>query len=218
LTTPWSVPRDWAGETAAVLAGGPSLTREQVEAVRGKCRVIAVSNTAIDTVDSETKAIIPAFAPWADVLYAADLKWWRHYQDQALKFPGIKVTIGPRKTFHEVYSLERSDCKAYDPHPTRIVYGGNSGYQALHLAVQFGAKRVLLLGFDMKNGRRGRKHWFGSHPGKLNSNAQFNGWIRAFDRFSKVLTEMGITVINCSPDTALRCFRRASVEKALNGH
>lgn len=216
MTTAWSVPRLWEGETAAVLASGPSLTREQCEAVRGKCRVIAVNNQGIDTLDSDTRQMVPAFAPWADVLYAADLKWWKKYPS-ALKFAGTKVTIGHRRNFPEVYSLERSDCKAFDPDPTKLVFGGNSGYMAVHLAVHYGAKRILLLGYDMKNGPRGRRHWFGNHPGMLNSKNAFSGWIRAFDKFSIYLTNLGVDVVNCTPNSALRCFRRVSLEKALNG-
>jgi hypothetical protein len=75
MTTAWSVPPEWVGETAAILASGPSLTREQCEAVRGKAKVIAVNNQAIDTDCDGVR--VPAMAPWADVLYAADAKWWQ---------------------------------------------------------------------------------------------------------------------------------------------
>ncbi len=218
MTTPWSVPREWVGETAAVLASGPSMTREQAEAVRGKCRVIAVSNQGIDTLDSVTRHVTPAFAPWADVLYSADQKWWKHYREQALKFKGYKVTVTAQRAFDDLLALKRSeDHKWFDPRPTHLCYGGNSGYQAVHLAAHFGVKRIILLGFDMKNGRGGRKHWFGNHPAKLNSAPVYSGWIRAFDRFAVVLKDLGIEVINCSPDSALRCFRRSPLGNVLNG-
>ena len=51
----------WKEQTVAVIGGGPSLTQAQVEAVRGtKC--IAVNDAFL-------------WAPWADVCYAADMKW-----------------------------------------------------------------------------------------------------------------------------------------------
>lgn len=214
MTTAWSVPPEWRGETAVILASGPSLTREQCEAVRGKCRVIAVNNQGIDTDCDGVR--VPAFAPWADVLYAADAKWWRHYADRALKFAGRKVTIRDTLPWPEVYSLKQSSEHAsFDPRPTHLVSGGNSGYQAIHLAVHFGARRIILLGYDMKEGRNRRRHWFGNHEGKLNSRGNFFGWMRAMDKFAKVLAHMNVEVINCTADTALRSFRRAPLTEVI---
>lgn len=216
MTTPWSVEPEWAGETAAILASGPSMTRAQADYVRGKCRVIAVNNQGIDTVDSTTGQLIPAFAPWADILYAADAKWWRHYHDRALKFAGRKVTIRDTLPWREVYSLKQStEHASIDPRPTHLVSGGNSGYQAIHLAVHLGAKRIVLLGFDMKDGPQRRRHWFGSHPGRLDSRGNFTAWLRAFEKLARVLDHKGIEVVNCTPDTALRCFRRARLQEIL---
>ena len=215
MTTPWIVEPEWKGETVAILASGPSMTREQAEAVHGRCRVIAVNNQGIDTeCDGQ---LVPALAPWADVLFAADAKWWRHYCDRALKFQGRKVTVRTTLPWPEVYSLVHSyEHPTFDPRPTHLVSGGNSGYMALHLAVHLGATRILLLGFDMKEGRGRRRHWFGSHPGKLNSRGNFSGWNRAFEKFAKVLHHMNIEVVNCTPDSALRCFRRMPIEVALH--
>lgn len=216
MTTAWSVPREWVGETAVVIASGPSLTREQCEAVRGRCRVIAVNNQGIET-DCDGQ-VVPAMAPWADVLYAADAKWWRHYEKRALKFAGTKVTIRDTLPWPEVMSLKQSiEHASFDPRPTHLVSGGNSGYQAIHLAVHYGATRILLLGFDMKNGRNGRRHWFGSHPGRLDSRGNFTGWLRAFDKLARVLDHMGVKVVNCTPDTALRAFSRRPLAEALDG-
>jgi hypothetical protein len=218
MTTPWSVEPEWEGETAVVIASGPSLTREQANFVKGKCRVIAVNNAGIDTVNSETQELVPAMAPWADVLFAADAKWWRCYHERALKFPGRKVTVKATLPWAEIYSLTQStEHASFDPQPTHLVSGGNSGYMAVHLAVHFGAKRILLLGFDMRDGRNRKRHWFGNHPPKLNSRGNYAGWIRAFDKLAKVLNAKDVEVINCTPDTALRCFRRMSIEAALHG-
>lgn len=50
----------------AVIATGPSLTDEQVQAVR-HLPCVAVSNAYLK-------------APWALALASADLRWWNHYQ------------------------------------------------------------------------------------------------------------------------------------------
>lgn len=211
----WSVPRDWPGETVAILASGPSLTREQCDYVRGKCRVIAVNNQGIDTVDSNTRQIVPAFAPWADVLYAADTRWWNHYRAQALAFPGLKVKIRDAHHLPEVHVLQVSHERVFDPRPTHLATGGNSGYQAMHLAAHFGATRLILLGFDMKFSDHRRRHWFGNHSATLNTIGNFTAWIRNFTALAPVLERRGVEVINCTTDTALKCFSRRSLSEAL---
>lgn len=195
-----------------IFAGGPSLTREDVEYCRGKCRAIAVNNQGIDaTINGK---FFPAMAPWADVLYAADSKWWTKYAPASLDFAGRKVSLRDHR-FEAVSVLRISPDTVFDPRPTHIATGGNSGYQAIHLAVHFGAKRILLLGFDMKLGANKRKHWFGDHPGNLNAAGNYKGWVRAFDRMAKVMNRRNVEVINCSRDTALTCFVRMPIQEAL---
>lgn len=93
--------------------------------------------------------------------------------------------------------------------------GGNSGFQALNLAVQFGAKKVILVGFDMRIDRG--VHWHGRHPGHLNNprEANFVKWREAFNESAPTLADMGVTVINASPVSALTAFPILSFEEAL---
>lgn len=100
--------------------------------------------------------------------------------------------------------------------PLRIHQGGNSGFQALNLAVLLGARRVLLLGFDL--GRRGgRRHWHGDHPGDLNNpdETNFAWWRTAFAGAVPDLARAGVAVVNCTPGSALDCFPMAPLEAAL---
>lgn len=99
--------------------------------------------------------------------------------------------------------------------PRLIHQGANSGYQAINLAYLLGASRILLLGFDMKPAGR-RMHWFGDHPGKLRKALPFPQWIKNFDALAADLRQAGITVLNCTPGSALTCFPRADLAEALN--
>ena len=216
MTTPWRVPREWVGETVAVLGAGPSLTREQCEYLRGRCRIIAVNCSAIPTVHSVTGEHIPAMAPFADVLYAGDQKWWGRYGVQGLKFPGLKVTLRNGLKLPEVYSLAPSTRTPFDPRRTHLCTGGNSGYQAISLAVHFGAARIVLCGFDVKAGPNGLKHYHGNHVGSLNKPQKYDYWIRHFGQLARYLTKrVGIDVVNCTPGSALRCFRTSTLEQEL---
>lgn len=89
--------------------------------------------------------------------------------------------------------------------PLYIHQGGNSGFQALNLAVHWGAKKIELHGFDMR--RVGNKqHWFGDHPKELVRDLNFERCIRAFEEAAPQLRELGVEVVNHTPGSAIRCF------------
>lgn len=95
--------------------------------------------------------------------------------------------------------------------------GGNSGFQAFNLTVQWGPpKRILLIGFDMTDASG--VHWYGRntwHQANNPNESNFKRWIAAFETAGPVLVGMGIEVINCSVHSALKCFPRRSIEDAL---
>jgi hypothetical protein len=76
----WSVPQEWPGETAFIVAGGPSVLGQDLGSLRGR-RVIAI-NSSVFTV------------PWADILYFGDWRWWYEPENRAVatSFPGRVVT------------------------------------------------------------------------------------------------------------------------------
>ena len=204
--TPWGVPKLWKAETCAVLAAGPSMNRETCDRLRGRCRVIAVNNTGIPTAGQ------PAMAPWADVLFASDAKWWNTYRGEAMKFPGIKIGGAAVPRWDGLHRLAFSGTGPYDPRPTHVVAGHNSGYQAVHIAAHFGATRILLFGFDMKE-VGGKRHYFGSHPAPLNSRGRFAIWIKHMRMLSAALAKHGVEVVNCTPGSALTGFKVSTLDQ-----
>jgi len=186
-----------------ILAGGSSLHPDDVEAVRGRTRVIAVNDAW-------------RFAPWADVLYGADWPWWEHWQGVP-DFPGEKWTqdkpsggVAPdpdRAREWGINIIRSEDRPGISFTPGVIHQGGNSGFQAVNLAVLWGVSKILLLGFDM-----GGSHWFKDRPAKFNKGSDFSLFIKAFELAAPQIEHM---VINCSRRTALTCFRRMAIYDAL---
>lgn len=196
------VRRIWSGR-AFVLASGPSLTQSDVDAVRSKGRVIAVNDCW-------------RLAPWADVLYACDQKFWDEHCGVPA-FAGQKWTqcelSEKRWGLNRVSGLDRPGL-SFDPE--WIHYGANSGYQALNLAVLLGVTQIVLLGFDMQ-AADGKRHWFGDHPEGMNNPTEdsFARWCAAFDTIPASIKGTEIEIINCSRDTALTCFPRADLAQFL---
>jgi hypothetical protein len=195
----WSVPR-WGEPVVAVLAPGPSLP-EDADRIAQAVPAIAVN-------DAYRRA------PSARMLYAADAKWWAVHQD-ALRFPGDRVSCDPQVKLPQVHVLGQStDASGFDPDPTKVVTGMNSGYQATHIAMQTGARKVLLVGFDMKG-----THFFGRHPEPLRntSDKTFELFRNRFERLATAAKVRGIDIVNCTPGSALTCFRRSTIEIELEG-
>ena len=195
------VPRQWEGQTAVLIASGPSLAKEDIDYCQGKARVLAVNDNF-------------KLALWADVLYACDPDWWEYYQGVP-EFHGQKwcanLTASNRYELNYV-SGDHKPGISFDPE--LLHYGSNSGYQALNLAVLFGAKKIVLLGYDMQR-TKGEMHWFGPHPGKLNKSSNYAPWIEAFKSAVLDLEKQDISVINCTRETALDCFPRKELHGVL---
>lgn len=188
-------PRLWPDSTVVCIGTGPSLTRDDVAFCQGRARVIAVNDAY-------------RFAPWADCLYAADGKWWRWHQGVP-GFTGLKYSIEPKHENKAVaVVLKNKGFNGLSLDPSGLCTGGNSGYQAINLAVHFGARQILLLGYDLRG-----SHFFGTHPDK--GVQRFDLWAAAFQSIVAPLAELGVTVLNCTPKSALTCFPRAVLREAL---
>lgn len=160
--------------TWAILATGPSLKQTQIDYVRGKCNTVAVSDAYL-------------LAPWANVLVSNDRRWWELHPD-AFSFKGLKFC-----------SYEMNKVGAFREH---FCYGRNSGLMGMCVARAFGARRLILLGFDMHG-----THFFGAHPKPLlnSTDSIFKAHIRQFDGFS------GCEVLNCTPESRLTRFPMANL-------
>lgn len=204
MATPWKVPKDlWHQKTVAILASGPSLSLADLEVVRAANIPAIAINTTFQR------------APWASMLYAADMSWWMTYSSTALLFEGLKVTSCDEVPFKAVNHLKVTGLRGFDQDPGSIRTGMHSGYQALHIAMRAGAKRVLLLGMDM-TAERG-SHWHGDHPKGL-GNAHETLYDKMRELFKTILPPvkaLGVEVINCSLQSKLDIFEKQPIELCL---
>jgi hypothetical protein len=199
-----TVPKLFPGETIACLGCGPSLTQDDVNAVRGRARVIAINDAFI-------------LAPWADVLYACDQHFWKIHNGVP-EFQGLRysLTAKPGK-WPGVQNLKYTMGDGLDLDPSSVKTGrgsgSNSGYQAINVAVHLGAKRILLLGYDMQLGTKGEKNWHKPHD--VRPASPYAEFRKSFQSLVQPLKNAGIEVVNCSRRTALTAFPCVPLERAL---
>lgn len=200
----------WPGQTAVILGGGSSLTPEDVAYCRGKAKVIAIKEAV-------------SLAPWADVLYAGDAKWWRCHQGEPT-FHGLKYTIQQDPNEEQigdwpgVQALRNTGPDGLERDPTGLRTGYNSGYQAIGLAVHLGVSRIVLLGFDCWTGPTGDQNWFARYPHVVKSHhvpSPYPIFMQAFASLVDPIQAAGVEVVNASRWTMLRAFPFLSLEEAL---
>lgn len=128
--------------------------------------------------------------PWADALVSTDRAWWDNNKD-AKKFKGRKFSV-----------REHPWCESLGA-PTNH----NSGLLGIRAAIHLGAKRIILLGFDMYG-----THYFGNHPKPLrNPNAiRFEVFKRDIARYKLG----GVQVYNANKESGLHCYPKVDVELA----
>jgi hypothetical protein len=209
MTPSGPVARRWHSpdHLCIVAAPGPSLTAEVAEACRG--------HDAIAVQDAYRRL------PFAQVLYGCDAKWWRFHKG-AQSFAGEKWTShGPASSNDKSPILETFGLKSvagfqgeqFSTNPDHIYYGSNSGFQAVGLAILFGARRIVMVGFDMRH-HKGKHHFFGNHPAPLHNPTNYQRFIGAFEKASKRMPE-GVTILNATPGSALKCFPMVTLDEAL---
>lgn len=177
---------DWT--TAVCIASGPSLTREDCDKVRAAGIPTIVTNCTWE------------MCPWADVLYAMDRKWWQVYGDRAVaEFPGRKI-CGVRG--------------GHDAEHIAFRHGRNSGAGAISLAAKWGARRIILLGYDCQH-TGGKRHWHGDHPAGMKNTQKLPKWPAEFRVLAMRMKKERRQVINCTRQTVLTCFPRMKLEEAL---
>lgn len=93
--------------------------------------------------------------------------------------------------------------------------GPNSGFQALNLAIQFGATRIILAGFDMHTASG--VHWHGPHrDGLVNPHEIcFIKWRRILDGAAALMRDLGVDVVNVSPASALSAYPKMTIPQAM---
>lgn len=192
---------NWAGQTAVILASGPSLRSFDGRLPEG-VRTITTNSTIFNY-------------PKADVAFGADFYWWKLNQAAVRKASRAQCWTVDR-TAAERYGLSFvRGAETGGLHETRVNVNGNSGAACINLAALFGAKRILLLGMDMKHGPKGERHWHPEHPKPCGQQSCFDDWLYKFDALARGCERKGIEVVNCTPGSALRAFPMMSLEEAL---
>ena len=226
-----TIPRSYEGETVVIVATGPSITDEQIvhlydARILNRIKVITVNNAY-------------QIVPFTDIQVACNDNWWEYYLLHDPSLRTIKADCWTRyKHISEKYGINYIDSIVKDGlsrDQSVIHINHGSGPMAINFATLYGFKKIILLGHDMKyakdyNGRQKKvgstpRHYFGEYPksmqhfpqsqNSVDKNGVIIGLIDAYQNMVNDLINMNVDVVNCTPDSALNCFRKSSLESEL---
>jgi hypothetical protein len=197
---------DWQEECVAIVGAGPSLKSKDLSILKNRIHIIAIK-TAID------------LCPWAEICYGCDAAWWNDRKGLP-KFGGLKIFHGIQANqwsgLHRV-EIDLSKDQMLVDQPLKIGNGGNSGFQALNLAIQFGATNVPLIGLDM-GAVNGESHWYGRNKWQGANNpmqSNFNRWKQGFKAAKESIDKLGVEIVNCSMESTMKTFPKVPLEQVL---
>jgi len=177
-----------------IMALGPSLTQDDIDYVAASpCKVMVINE-------------LFRKCKWADYMYAADRPWWEVYGAKVKKqFHGKPVTIWP-----DIAEEQGALCfEGHDREDGRgglhteaghIYNGSTSAHAALNVAYHLGYKEIALLGYDCKPGHFLQQ---AERPEELWRNSPYGAFAMRIQDIIVDLEEKGVTVHQCSPDSAI---------------
>lgn len=169
-------------------------------------RVLAVNN-AITHVPFAEGVVAIDFLTFIEPNY----EYWK----PIIKDKPIYVDTKTESKYFNVVCMERSKIDGFEFKENRVATGSNSGYMAINVAYHLGARRVFLLGFDMKH-INGQRYFdipdFITPPDKY---PYYDYCINEFKTLAKEIKNSDLKVYNCSLESELKCFDKVKISAVL---
>lgn len=235
----WTPELLFLGETVVCIASGPSLTQETCERVRaahlaGKCRVIAVNSSC--TLAPFADVLFFTDSGWYGARKDLVANWpglvvsMSRQAKRELDAPDMVAARGGKRRILRVKGCGDPDAPPRvrvadgvlpkvpgfpDLGSPEIQQGRNSGNTAVSLAIAMGAERVVLLGYDCRV-INGREHHHDEYKGPRDLSLYDNEFKRAFNGWNEASRASGVSIVNCTPSSAITEFPFADLDEVLS--
>lgn len=207
----------WADCAALVLGSGPSLGMLAPALWLCIARLQAARHLRVIAANSSVKtARLNGVSP--DALFFTDGNWFDANRDLIAAFPGAVYTVSRRAKaempdkLQRIQNLHQPDFSIGRP-PMKD--GRTSGHRAISLSILLGADPIILAGFDMKLSADGRSHCHDDYDRPAPPQLYAQDFLPASEGWGAAARRAGITVVNATPESALREFPRLPLEFLL---
>jgi hypothetical protein len=221
----WAVPRMWEDGDVYILGGGPSVTKQfnipaavVQEVIKGESpRVYSPYMSFLH--DKHVIGINVSYliGDWMDMVFFGDSNFLGKHMQKLIDFPGLKVSCNAMvKPYDWIkYVAREGRVKGISNNPRCVCWNGNSGAAAISVAANAGAKRIILIGFDMRLDEASKQHWHNIYkrtpsPEKLHT-LPFHRHLPGFPVIANDAKKRGIEILNACPDSAIECFKKINI-------
>lgn len=228
----WQVPKIWNGGDVWILGGGPSVT-EQFEIPENVVKEVKAglsppsiySNYMGFLHDKHVIGINVAYliGDWIDIVFFGDNPFYLEHQKGLRNFPNLVVSCASNISnvdWIKYTPTDGNNPRGISPYQSKVSWNQNSGSAAISLAVHLGAKRIFLLGFDMKRVDNSQ-HWHTlykqkrENPRKRNpASGPFERHLRGFPQIDRDAKQLGVKIYNVCPDSAIKEFPKLTLKQA----
>lgn len=198
---PWAIPQEWASdEVCFVLCSGESIGPQADLIRRLRGRFVAVkhgvylrpdADVLLLAVEGPTCTVSPALVKAFRGRHVIVRGRWSDGFDASVK----RVT---RTKDHEHLCELRDHVCGYD-----------SGTSAINVAYHFGARTIVLLGYDMTGGH------FCKHPLQHPPAGHFRQHMTPLKALNEDARRKGVRIVNCSPTSVVTAFEKQPLEAFL---
>lgn len=231
----WSVPKIWEDGDVWIIGGGSSIPelfgvppKVIKDVLNGQIPVSAYSPYLKPIHAKHVIGINAAFliGNWIDAVFFGDGKFFHKYMKELRQFHGLKICCTSSAARCDwVKYLQRDGRKPYGitSLPSKVSWNQNSGSAAISVAVHSGAKRIFLLGFDMKLGAGSSQHWHTLYKDmrKINGNNRlqnrlpFARHLKGFPMIAEDAKRKGVEIFNVCPNSAITAFPKVTLNEVL---
>jgi hypothetical protein len=180
-------------EACYIVGGGPSLTHYDFNLLETR-HVIAINNAMFKLSNK--------------IGYFSDRDWFYKHEERIKARPGRLIRGGlPGEELNLPFCEEWTFTKERGLvlEPRSLAHGNNSGCAAINLAVQLGYKDIRLLGFDCAV-VNGQTNFHSEHDRTTPHSAYAQVFVPAFEALVAPLEALAVTVVNLTPNSALKVF------------
>jgi len=195
----------YLGETIYIVGGGPSLKDFDFSSLKDKITIV---------VNKSFRHV-----PNPNAMYWSDTRLYGWFQEEIDAMNCLKVTNKPfPANAPGVTNLLNTGKHGLERDPRCIRDGGNSGYAAINLAYHLGAKKIVLLGFDMKVDKS-LSHYHGGYNQltKIPDDALYKRlMLPSFDTIAQDLAQAKVKVYNANLQSAIECFPKITLAEIFS--
>ena len=201
----WIPEQKWKDEDVYIIGGGTSLESFNWNLLKSKL-TIGCNDAFLHGKDI------------CKICIFGDTKWFLANQEKLELYDGAVFTNCGKLYKSKIPWLWSMSRISRGLSQKALAWNKNTGALAIHLSLLLGAKKVYLLGFDMKLSKNGKANWHPNHIDKPNKDI-YPEFIKGCENLKKALPKEfpGVEIFNVTDDSDLNVFPKISAKEFWKG-